>query len=184
MTVTRVMRTLARLVVLVAGIALLPAALAVERDPDSHFFMPFLGDLRDELGEARTDGRQGLLVMYHFEECPSCQRMRREVLNRPEVQDWYRRTFRPIAIDIRGAQPITDLNGKTQSERAYGRAVKIRGTPDVRFLCPRRRARLPSCRRPVRAGRFPPPRALRGDRRLQPPVVRGLPAGDPERKLK
>ncbi len=133
MTVTRVMRTLARLVVLVAGIALLPAALAVERDPDSHFFMPFLGDLRDELGEARTDGRKGLLVMYHFEACPSCQRMRREVLNRPEVQDWYRRTFRPIAIDIRGAQPITDLNGKTQSERAYGRAVKIRGTPTFDF---------------------------------------------------
>lgn len=129
----RVMRTLARLVLLVAGIALLPAALAVERDPDSHFFMPFLGDLRDELGEARADSRKGLLVMYHFEECPSCQRMRREVLNRPEVQDWYRRTFRPIAIDIRGAQPITDLNGKTLSETAYGRAVKIHGTPTFDF---------------------------------------------------
>lgn len=127
------MRTLARLVLLFAGLALLPAALAEERDPDTYFFVAFLGDLRDELREARADGRKGLLVMYHFDECPSCQRMRRAVLNRPDVQDWYRRTFRPIAIDIRGAQPITDLNGKTLSESAYGRAVAIRGTPTFDF---------------------------------------------------
>jgi len=127
------MRTLVHLALFCVGLALLPAALAVERDPDTHFFMPFLGDLREELGEARADRRKGLFVMYHFDECPSCQRMRREVLNRPDVQDWFRRSFRPIAIDILGAQPITDLNGKTQSERAYGRAVAIRATPTFDF---------------------------------------------------
>lgn len=127
------MRIFAPLVLLCAGLALLPAALAEQRDPDSHFFMPFLGDLREELGEARTEGRKGLVVMYHFDECPACRRMRAEVLNRPDVQDWYRRNFRPVQINILGAQPITDLNGKTLSERAYGRAVVIRGTPTFDF---------------------------------------------------
>ena len=127
------MKTLARLLALSLGNALLPTVLADERDPDTHFFMPFLGDLREELGEARAGGRKGLLVMYHFDECPACRRMREEVLNRPDVQDWFRRTFRPVQINILGAQPITDLNGKTRSERAYGRAVVIRGTPTFDF---------------------------------------------------
>jgi len=126
-------RTLARLLLLALGLALLGAVRAETRDPDTHFFHAFLGDLRDELAQARASGRKGLLVMYHFEECPSCQRMRREVLNQSEVQDWFRREFIVAPIDIRGAQPITGLDGKTLPEAAYGRAMMIRGTPTFDF---------------------------------------------------
>jgi len=127
---------LAALLLLLVGWALLGHAAALERDPDTYFFNAFLGDLRDELAQARASGRKGLLVMYHFEECPSCQRMRRQVLNQPEVQDWFRRTFVVIPIDVRGAQSITDLNGKTLPERDYGRAMAIRGTPTFDFYAP------------------------------------------------
>ena len=78
----------------------------------------------------------GVLVMYHFEECPSCQRMRRQVLNQPQVQDWFRREFVIVPIDIRGAQPITGVDGKTLPESAYGHAMKIRGTPTFDFYAP------------------------------------------------
>ena len=127
------MRALARGLLLALGLALLGAASAETRDADTHFFHPFLGDLRDEFAQARASGRKGLLVMYHFDDCPACQRMRREVLNQPEVQDWFGRAFIVLPIDIRGAQPITDLNGKTQSEADYGRAMMIRGTPTFDF---------------------------------------------------
>lgn len=126
-------RTLARLLLLALGLALLAGARAETRDPDSHFFHPFLGDLRDELAQARASGRKGLLVMYHFEECPSCRRMRQQVLNQPAVQDWFRREFIVVPIDVRGAQPITDLNGRTLAESEYGRAMRIRGTPTFDF---------------------------------------------------
>jgi thioredoxin-related protein len=118
---------------LVLGCATQVHAATTERDPDTYFFNAFLGDLRDELAQARSTGRKGLLVMYHFEECPSCQRMRRQVLNRPEVQDWFRREFVIVPIDIRGAQPITGVDGKTLPERDYGRAMAIRGTPTFDF---------------------------------------------------
>ena len=108
---------------LLLGFAPQGAAASAERDPDSYFFNAFLGDLRDELAQARSTGRKGVLVMYHFEECPSCQRMRRQVLNRPEVQDWFRREFVIVPIDIRGAQPITGVDGKTLPESAYGQAM-------------------------------------------------------------
>lgn len=118
---------------LLLGFAPLGGAASSARDPDSYFFNAFLGDLRDELAQARSTGRKGVLVMYHFEECPSCQRMRRQVLNRPEVQDWFRREFVIVPIDIRGAQPITGLDGKTMPESSYGRAMMIRGTPTFDF---------------------------------------------------
>lgn len=124
---------LLRLLALCAAMIVPPTALAAERDPDTHFFNAFLGDLREALGETRANGRRGLLVMYHFEECPACQRMRREVLNQPKVQDAFRSRFVNVAIDIRGGQTITDLNGKTYSESDYGRVMRIRGTPTFDF---------------------------------------------------
>lgn len=51
------------------------------------FFDPFLGDLRAELDEAKRTGRKGAVIMYHFEECPYCQRMKREVLSRPFAKE-------------------------------------------------------------------------------------------------
>jgi thioredoxin-related protein len=124
---------LACMVVPLLALAVFVPAQAATRDPDTYFFNAFLGDLRDELAQARDTGRRGVLVMYHFEECPSCQRMRRQVLNRPDVQDWFRREFVVVPIDIRGAQPITGLDGKTLPESAYGRAMAIRGTPTFDF---------------------------------------------------
>lgn len=126
-------RAVTRILLFLFTLALLGAARAETRDPDTHFFHPFLGDLRDELAQARASGRKGLMVMYHFEECPSCQRMRQQVLNQAAVQDWFRREFVIVPIDILGAQPITGLDGKTVPERSYGRAMMIRATPTFDF---------------------------------------------------
>lgn len=111
----------------------LPSVSAEYRDPVEHFFQAFLGHLRAEIDDARSSGRKGVVVMYHFEECPACTRMKKEVLSRPDVQTWYRREFAVIGIDTRGAQPITGLDGKTYPENDYARAVAIKGTPTFDF---------------------------------------------------
>jgi len=130
------MRILSRLILAFVALALLAGAAPGARDAMEHFFHPFLGDLREELAEATAGGRKGMLVMYHFEECPACTEMKRTVLNQPAVQDWYRNTFRVIAIDTRGAQPITGLDGRTLPESEYARALQIRGTPTFDFYAP------------------------------------------------
>lgn len=122
---------LALLLALVAGVAQ-----AADRDPFEHFFHPFLGDLREEVATARAAGKRGVVVMYHFDDCPACQKMKKLVLNRPAVQDWYRREFVVLGIDIRGAQPITGLDGKRLAESEYGRKMTIRGTPSFDFYTP------------------------------------------------
>lgn len=100
------------------------------------FFELSLGDLRAEAAEAKKEGKKGLLVMYHFEECPYCARMKREVLQRPEVQAHYRKSFRAIAIDTRGSQEITGFSGKALPENEFARAAGVRGTPTFQFYAP------------------------------------------------
>ncbi|HZM36861.1 MAG TPA: thioredoxin fold domain-containing protein [Burkholderiales bacterium] len=100
------------------------------------FFSPFLGELRAELEEAKRSGRKGLMVMYHFEACPYCKRMKDEVLVRKDVQEGYRKDFVTLAIDTRGAQPITGLDGRTLPESAFAKEQKIRGTPTFDFHGP------------------------------------------------
>jgi len=98
-------------------------------EPWEKFFDLSLGDLRAEVAEAAKAGKQGLLVMYQFEECPYCARMKREVLSRPDVQRAYRSRFQAIEIDTRGSQEITGFDGKTMPEKDFARASGIRGSP-------------------------------------------------------
>ncbi len=111
-------------------LALSPAGAAEDWE---RFFDLSFGDLRAEAADAKKDGKLGLFVMYHFEECPACARMKREVLSRPEVQAAYRKAYRAIAIDTRGAQQITGFDGRTLPENQYARAVGVRATPTFQF---------------------------------------------------
>jgi len=71
--------------------ALLSPALALAqapgRDPTQHFFTPTLGDLKAELDEARRDGKHAAFVMYMRDDCPYCERMKRNILSQPAVQE-------------------------------------------------------------------------------------------------
>ncbi|MCG6873770.1 MAG: thioredoxin fold domain-containing protein [Betaproteobacteria bacterium] len=126
--VARSLRALAlATALLVAG----PAAQA--RDAMDHFFHPFLGDLQAELVEAKRAGKQGVMVMYHFEECPSCKWMRENILSREDVQAYYRERFVLIPLDTLGALTITDFAGREWTEKEFARSVPIRGTPTFIF---------------------------------------------------
>jgi len=111
-------------------LALAPAGAA---EGWENFFELSFGDLRAEAAEARKAGQHGLLVMYHFDECPYCARMKREVLSRPDVQAYYRKRFRAIAIDTRGAQEVTGFSGPAMPEREFARALGVRATPTFQF---------------------------------------------------
>ena len=105
-------------------------------EPWEAFFDPFLGDLKGELADARAAGKRGVVIMYHFEECPYCRRMKQEVLWRPRVQQQFREHFTVIAIDTRGAQPITGIDGRTLPEKDFARSQGVRGTPTFDFYAP------------------------------------------------
>jgi len=120
-----------------AALALLCAlAPAVAAEGWERFFELSFGDLRAEAAEARKSGKQGLVVMYHFDDCPYCVRMKRDVLSRPEVQARFRKDFRAIAVDTRGSQEITGFDGRALPEGEFARAIGVRATPSFQFYAP------------------------------------------------
>ena len=70
------MRWLMMVLVLIA----LPATAEI-RDSHTHFFMAKMGDFKDELSVAKSEGKQGVLIMFEMDECPFCARMKGSILN-------------------------------------------------------------------------------------------------------
>jgi thioredoxin-related protein len=121
-----------RAIVLLAALVSTSAAVQAS-DAMEHFFQPFLGDLRDALAEAKSSGRQGVMVMYHFEECPSCRWMKANILSREDVQAHFRKRLVLVPIDTLGALTITDFHGREWIEKDFAKSVPIRGTPTFIF---------------------------------------------------
>lgn len=121
------------LVVLCLGISLLAGSLvsAVEtRDPETYFFSQSFGDLREELENARNNGKKGLFIMFHNTECPWCAKMKANVLNQVSVQDYFRKYFVNLQIDTEGSEMVTDFDGKEMMEKDFAlKHNRIRATP-------------------------------------------------------
>jgi thioredoxin-related protein len=116
-------------------LVLAPAAAQETRDADRHFFHSTFGDFTEELELARAEGKQGILVFFEMDECPFCHRMKRDVLNRPEVQDWYREHFLVFSVDVEGDTEVTDFSGRTMSAKDFAfREHRVRATPVFAFF--------------------------------------------------
>ena len=96
-------------------------------DPEKFFETTFF-DLPEELAAARDEGKI-LVIMYEQEGCPFCWKMRRDVLNREEVHDYYHKRFRIIQMDIRGSVDVVDFNGAVKSQKEFSIQQNVRHTP-------------------------------------------------------
>jgi thioredoxin-related protein len=98
-----------------------------------HFFTPSLGDLKAELDDAQRAGKQAAFVMYMRDDCPYCERMKKNILSQPAVQETYRKRFAVLAVDTKGDVPITDFAGNPTTEKGFAVAQGIRYTPVIVF---------------------------------------------------
>lgn len=125
---------------LVAGLFVLQAlmftsASAAPRNPDEYFFDQTLGDFKEELANARTQGKQGIFIFFEMDECPFCHRMKETVFNQPEVQDYYKQHFLIFRVDIEGDVSITDFQGNSTTEKDFAfRQHRVRATPVMQFF--------------------------------------------------
>ncbi|AGA32183.1 thioredoxin-related protein [Thioalkalivibrio nitratireducens DSM 14787] len=104
------------------------------RDPGEHFFQPTFGDFQEELDEARADGKKAVLIFFEMDDCPFCHRMKQQVLNQPEVQDYYREHFAIFSVDVEGDIEIIDFQGNTHRQADFAfRENRVRATPVFQF---------------------------------------------------
>lgn len=105
------------------------------RDPGTHFFDSTFGDLKEELVKAKAEGKKGVLLMFEMDECPFCQRMKANVLNQSEIQDYYKANFLIFPVDIEGNIDITDFSGKATTQKAMAlEEYRVRATPVFAFF--------------------------------------------------
>lgn len=121
------------LVLAIALSAAAPAYSVQTRNADDYFFSLNLGDFKAEAADARAAGKKGLLIMFEQAGCPGCAYMKEHVLNRTDVQAFYRERFVNLTIDVFGAIPITDFTGRTHTEKAYAHSIGIEATPTFLF---------------------------------------------------
>lgn len=121
---------------LLASLLFAAAAHAAEpRDPGKFFFQESFGNFQEELTTARQAGKQGILIFFEQADCPFCHRMKTTVLNRPEIQDYYRKHFLIFSMDIQGSLPITDFQGHETTQKDFSfKQFQVRATPVFAFF--------------------------------------------------
>ncbi len=101
----------------------------------STFFDESLNDMQEEKEIAAEEGKKGILLMFEMDECPFCARMKKTVLNRGKVQDYYREHFRILTVDIEGDLELTDFEGKDTTQKTFSlEQFRVRATPVFQFL--------------------------------------------------
>lgn len=130
-------RWLTRLVLCLVSLQPVTAVTAAEapRDPDQYFFDQTLGDFKEELANARAQGKQGIFIFFEMDECPFCHRMRETVFTQPAVQAYYKEHFLVFRVDIEGDVNITDFHGNDVTEKDFAfREHRVRATPVLQFF--------------------------------------------------
>ena len=114
---------------------MLPVHAVQLRDPESHFFDETFGDLQEELATAKEQGKKAILIMFEMEECPFCRRMKAKVLNRDDVQEYFREHFLILTMDVEGDLEITDFQGNATTQKEFAlKQYRVRATPVFQFV--------------------------------------------------
>lgn len=108
-------------------------AYAQTRDVNTGFFQQSFGDLSEELETAKKEGKKGVFIMFDDKDCPWCAKMKATVLNQVKVQDYYRKYFRILRIDVNGDATIIDFKGNELTEKDFAEKTRVRATPVMVF---------------------------------------------------
>ncbi|QCU89833.1 thioredoxin family protein [Thiomicrorhabdus sediminis] len=94
------------------------------------FFMETFGNYQEELEVAKEDGKKGVFVFYHMDECPFCHRMKTTIMTEPDVIKLFRDNFLTLQHDIEGSNEITDFDGQVATAQELAeKKYRVRATP-------------------------------------------------------
>ena len=115
------------------------SSFAFSASPDTNtskqdFFHVFSNSLKKELELSQQENKLGLMLFFGTQHCPFCLRMKRTVFTRPLVQQYFRRHFQVLDIDIESELNLIDEKGLQISYIDYARSHNIRLTPTIVFV--------------------------------------------------
>ena len=102
---------------------------------EQSFFDQHLGDLSEELENAQSENKKGILIFFEMQECPFCRRMKTTVLNQPKVVEYYKKHFFIFPVDIEGSVGLVDFQGNNTTEKDFSFIQNwVRATPVLAFF--------------------------------------------------
>jgi len=96
------------------------------------FKLSFL-DLGEDIEEARSAGKAGIIVYFGQKYCAYCRQFLEEDLVRDDIRTYMQEHFDVVGIDIHGHRQVTDPAGNEYDETRYSARQKTNFTPSVVF---------------------------------------------------
>ena len=108
---------------------------ASSKDPQEHFFDSSFGDFSEDLVNAKEQGKKGSMIFFEMDDCPFCHWMKKNVLNKPEVQAYFKKNFLIFPVDIEGDVEMMNFQGKSMSQKDFAfKENRVRATPVLAFF--------------------------------------------------
>lgn len=90
-------------------------------------------DLRDDFAEAKAAGKR-FAVLFEQRGCIYCVKMHKEVLAERYINDYVRKNFHIVQMDLWGAREATDFDGKALTEKKLADRWGVLFTPTIVFF--------------------------------------------------
>jgi thioredoxin-related protein len=97
------------------------------------WFKLSLGNLRDDLNEAKKSGKKSIITYFGQKRCAYCEQFFKTSLADTDIKNYLLKYYDLIAFDIWGIDDITDTDGKQYSERELAIHYKANFTPSLVF---------------------------------------------------
>lgn len=95
--------------------------------------VPLDYDLPSEVASAAEEGKT-IVIMFHQNGCPYCDKMRKRVFPHPDVNAFYSEKFYLFEINNKGDLDVVTPQGETMAEKDYAQKMLVRATPVIVFL--------------------------------------------------
>ena len=97
------------------------------------WFKQSSGYLADDLENALSDGKNGLIVYFGQKNCAYCEKFIKTNLGATDIEHYLRKNFDLVAINIWSSQDIVDTDNKEYTERDLSIHYKTNFTPSMVF---------------------------------------------------
>ncbi|MDX2504775.1 MAG: thioredoxin fold domain-containing protein [Gammaproteobacteria bacterium] len=88
-------------------------------------------ELKDDIQEAVSDGKKGIIVYFGQKHCAYCQALIDKDFGQKDIEAYTRKNFDVIPINIWGSNEVTTPDGQTMTEREYALRENANFTPSL-----------------------------------------------------
>ena len=99
-------------------------------------------DLDDDLEQAVSEGKKGIIVYFGQRRCAYCKMLMEVNFKTPDIVNYTRQNFDVIAIDIWSPEEVTTPSGESISQREFSQQLGTNFTPSLVFYDPQGRIAL------------------------------------------